>query len=166
MPKRKLPADAFENYFALGADRSYQAVADRYEVSKTAVANLAVKENWRHLVHERDRQVRESATKKASETLEQMQARHLTMIKAIQRKALEALRTMPLTTAMDAVRALDTSIKQERLVRGEPTDRSAVSVEEIIRREHDRWLIRGETKGDGSDAEPQDTGASARDDPA
>jgi hypothetical protein len=41
---------------------------------------------------------------------------------------------------MDAVRALDLAIKQERLVIGEPTDRSAVSVEDVIRREYDRWI--------------------------
>ena len=53
---------------------------------------------------------------------------------------------MPLSSAMDAVRALDSSVKQERLVRGEPTDRAAVNVEEVIRREYDRWMVSGKSK--------------------
>ena len=47
---------------------------------------------------------------------------------------------MPLDTAMNAVRALDISVKHERLIRGEPTDRAAVSVEDVVKREYDRWL--------------------------
>jgi len=46
------------------------------------------------------------------------------------------------------VRALDIAIKQERLVVGEPTDRTAVSVEEAIRREYARWMT---VDGDGAD---------------
>ncbi|MHC4946472.1 MAG: hypothetical protein ACYTG7_25965 [Planctomycetota bacterium] len=76
-----------------------------------------------------------------TETLEQMSERHIKVCKLIQGKALEALKSMPLSTAMEAVRALDLAIKQERLIRGEPTDRSAVNIEDVIRREYDRWLV-------------------------
>ena len=34
---------------------------------------------------------------------------------------------------MEAVRALDLAIRQERLIRGEPSDRTAISVEEVTR---------------------------------
>jgi len=51
---------------------------------------------------------------------------------------------MPLTTALEAVRALDLSIKQERLIRGEPTDRTSVSTEEIVRKEFDSWMVRSD----------------------
>ncbi len=44
-------------------------------------------------------------------------------------------------TAMDAVRALGISIREERVIVGEPSDRTAVSVEETIRREYDRWMV-------------------------
>jgi len=60
------------------------------------------------------------------------------------------LKSMPLSAAMDAVKALDLAIKQERLVRGEPTDRTA-SVEEVIKREYDRWLT-----ADGGEQEEND----------
>jgi len=57
-------------------------------------------------------------------------ARHLQTLRAIQVKALQALQVMPLDSGMDAVRALDTAIRQERVILGEPGERSAVSVEE------------------------------------
>ena len=53
---------------------------------------------------------------------------------------------MPLDTAMEAVRALDISIKQERVIRGEPADRTAVSVEDAIRTEYQRWLVSDEAE--------------------
>jgi hypothetical protein len=58
---------------------------------------------------------------------------------------------MPLQTAMEAVRALDVGIRQERLIRGEPSDRTAIQVEDVIRREYSRWMA---AAGD----EPEETG--------
>ena len=144
----KIGADAFEIYFSLGPDRSYQAVADHYGVSKRAVTKKATKENWQQRVLDRERKVSEAVEQKAVESLEQMSVRHIKVCKLIQRKALEALQSMPLTTAMDAVKALGLSVKQERLIRGEPTDRSAISVEDIIKREYERWMTVGADDGD------------------
>jgi hypothetical protein len=69
-----------------------------------------------------------------------MNQRHLKAMHIIQVRGLEALKTYPLTTAMDAVRAIEVGVKQERLIRGEPSDRTAVSVEEVIKREYQRWM--------------------------
>lgn len=137
----RIPPDALEYYLALGPDRSYQKVADHYGVSKRAVTKLAARERWQEKVVELERKARESAEKKALESLEGMNLRHLKSLKIVQGKALEALRSMPLTTAMEAVRALDMAIRQERLIRGEPSDRTAISVEEVIRREYERWML-------------------------
>jgi hypothetical protein len=149
----KIGIDAFEYYIALGPGRSYQAVADKYGVTKRAVTKKATLENWQQRIIDRERKAHEAMDKKAVETLEQMSARHLKVCKLIQRKALEALRSMPLTTAMEAVKALNLTIKQERLVRGEPTDRTA-SVEEVIKREYERWLTSDnpdDAKGEADD---------------
>ena len=45
MAQKKLPPDTFEFYYALGPGRSYRQVAEHFGVSKTAVANLAEREN-------------------------------------------------------------------------------------------------------------------------
>jgi hypothetical protein len=138
---RKIPPDAFGYYWSLGPERSYQAVADKYGTSKRAVTKVAAKENWSQRSMEIEKKAHEKTDEKLAESLDEMNGRHIKVCKLIQRKALETLKSMPLTTAIEAVRALDLAIKQERLVRGEPTDRSAVSVEDVIRREYDRWLV-------------------------
>ena len=60
-------------------------------------------------------------------------------------RAVEALRSYPLTNGMEAMRAAEMVIKLERLIHGEPTERNAVSVEELIKREYaelDGWRRR------------------------
>jgi hypothetical protein len=146
---RKIPPDAFDLYFGLGVRRTYQAVAEHYDVSRRAVTALAVREGWRQKMVDLERKARERGDTKVVETLEAVQAKHLKTLQVVLGKALEALRAMPLTTAMDAVRAIEMVIKQERLVRGEPGDRSAIDVEAIIRREQESWLVpvKDERKG-------------------
>lgn len=144
----RIPPDAFDLYVGLGADRSYQRVADEFGVSKRAVTKLAARERWQEHVVALERKAREGTEKRALESLEGMNLRHLKSLKVVQGKALEALRSMPLSTAMEAVRALDMAIRQERLIRGEPSDRTAISVEEVIRREYERWML-PEEGGDG-----------------
>ena len=84
-----------------------------------------------------------------------MNERHLKSARIVQGKALEALRGTPLETAMAAVKALDTGIRQERLIRGEPGERTAISVEETIRSEYERWM----TVSGGDGAEEGQVGA-------
>jgi hypothetical protein len=148
---KKLSPDAFAYYWSLGSVRSYQAVADKYGVSKRAVVSAAKTENWQQHILDMEKKAHDAVEKKMVETLEQMSERHIRVCKLIQGKALEALKSMPLSTAMEAVRALDLAIKQERLIRGEPTDRSAVNIEDVIRREYDRWLV-SEEEEVGKDA--------------
>lgn len=137
----RIPPDAFHYYLGLGPERSYQSVANRYAVSKRAVTKLATRDRWQDRVVELERKAREGAEQKALESLEAMNLRHLRSLKVVQGKALEALRSMPLSTAMEAVRSLDMAIRQERLIRGEPSDRTAISVEDVIKREYQRWML-------------------------
>lgn len=138
----KLSNDAFAFYIGLGAGRSYRAVADHFGVDKKTVIRRAATETWQQRIVEIDRKAREGSEQKVAESLEAMNDRHLKTLRAIQGKALEALRSMPITSASDAIRALVETMRQERLVRGEPSERTAVSVEDTIRREYDRWLAR------------------------
>ena len=143
----KLPKDAFDVYMSLGPARSYQAVADHFGVSKRAVTNRATKERWQQRATEIETKARQGAEQRLLETLEDMNARHLKSLRVVQARAIEALRGMPLESAMEAVRALDISIRQERLIRGEPSERTALQVEEVIKREYQRWMVE-----DGEDA--------------
>ncbi len=151
----KIPPDAFTFYFGLGSDRSYQAVADRYGVSKRSVTKLAVQENWQDRIATLGRKARENSDQRILETLEDMNGRHLKTLRVIQGKALETLKAMPLASAMEAVRALDMSIGKERIIRGEPSDRTVVSVEETIKREYERWMLT-DGSGEGNNGATED----------
>ena len=153
----KIPPDAFQYYLGLGPGRSYGAVAEKYHVTKRAVTKLASRENWQERIHDVERKARRASEEKAVESLEMMNDRHLKSLRVIQGKALEALKAMPLNSGMEAVRALDLAIRQERVVRGEPGDRTATTVEEKIRSEYEHWLLpqddddtQGETDDDES----------------
>jgi hypothetical protein len=139
---RKIPPDAFEQYFSLGPERSYEALAKSCGVSKRAVSKLATKERWQERLRELERKARERSDEKVLETLEDMSARHLKVLRFIQNKAIEALKSMPLDSAMEAVRAYHVSVEKERLIRGEPSDRTEMSLEEITKREMRTLLVR------------------------
>ena len=151
---RKLPKDAFDVYMSLGPARSYQAVADHFRVSKRAVTNRAAKENWQQRAAEIEAKARQGSEQRLVETLEDMNTRHLRSLRVVQARAIEALRGMSLESAMDAVRALDISIRQERLIRGEPSERTALQVEEVLKREYQAWMVGGETAADAEGEQP------------
>lgn len=153
MKRKRIPPDAFEIYMSLGPGRSYQAAADRLGVSKRAVTERAAKERWQEKVEQIEAKARQGAEQRMVETLEEMNSRHLKSLRLIQARAIEALRGMTLESAMDAVRALEISVRQERLIRGEPSERAAVQVEEVIRGQFSRWMT-----VDGSGPEGQEGG--------
>jgi hypothetical protein len=135
----RLPGEAFQHYLSLGAQRSYQAVADHFGVSKQAVTARATRERWQQRLAEIEAKARESGERRAIETLEELNERSLKMWMAVEKRALEALRTFQMSSAMDAVRSLDIAGKNIRLIRGEPTERTE-NLETIVRREYERWM--------------------------
>ena len=141
--RRKIPPEAYSYYLGLGQARSYEAVAKHYQVSKRAITNLARKESWQEKVAAADQQARARAVERAQESIEEINERHLKTAQLIQRKALEALRECTIVGAMDAVKALVLGVRDERLIRGEPTDRAELDVAEIVKRESQRWLKSG-----------------------
>lgn len=156
---KRIPPEAFDFYMSLGPTRSYEAVAAQYGVTKRAVTKAAKRDRWQDRAAGLEHKAREGADQKIQETLELMNLRHLKSLKVIQGKALEALRSMSLDSAMEAVRALDIAIRQERVIRGEPTDRTAINFEEIIRQEYTRWMKTETANGEGLGKEASHDGA-------
>jgi hypothetical protein len=163
--ERKIPSEAFDFYASLGAARSYQAVADKYSVTKQAITKCATRERWQSRLEAIEARARERSDQKAVESVEEMNQRHLKMLAVVERKALEALRNFPMATAMEAVRALEIAMRQTRLIRGEPTERSVTSIEETIRREYERWMVPSddERAGEPATSEQATPGASSDD---
>jgi hypothetical protein len=137
---KKIPPDAFEFYMSLGPGRSYQAVAVKYAVSKRAVVDLAKRERWQDRATDIEQKARQAAVEKTQETLEAVNARHLKVLRAVEGKAVEALMRMSITSPADVLRAIDLALRQERLILGEPSARTAVTVEDLIKREYQEWL--------------------------
>src|SRR5262249_23291913 len=138
---------------SLGPSRSYGAIAERFQVNKRSVAALAKREDWQGRIAAMEKKAKEAVDQKAAETLEAMKSRHLSVYQALQRKAIEALRSKSLDTGMDAVRALEVALEGERLIRGEPTERTAIEIEAKIRREHETLLLKPGEKDDWSGLE-------------
>lgn len=134
------PQGAFEEYVRLGPQRSYQAIAAHFGVSKRAVTKCAQREDWPARLDAIAEKAKQKTDESLVDVLGEMNTRHLRTCKVIQAKALETLRSMPLNTALAAVKALEMAMKHERLIHGEPTDRTANSVEELVRREYQQWL--------------------------
>lgn len=131
---KRVPKTAFEDYVAMGDDRSYSALARRYGVSRTAVANRARREDWQERLAEADARARQRAQEKAVNDLEEVYARHLKEVRFLQARALQVLKDQPPERGIRAASALAIAWKHELLLLGEPTERTA-SVEELIRHE-------------------------------
>jgi transposase-like protein len=138
----KVPPDAFETYVGLGPGRSYQALADKLGVHKRTIVRHAKKEKWTERLTSIQEQARTSTDKKLAETLEEQHARHLKLLRAMSVRAATALRDFPLTTGMEAMRAAELVIKLERLIAGEPGERSELSIEEVTREEIQSLLVK------------------------
>ncbi len=132
---RKIPLEAFYYYAEMGVDRSYQAVADHYGVSKVAVTKRAKKENWQGRLRELEQQAREELNKKTVETIQAVKARQLKATRFVQSRTLEVLKNTPGEKGLKAVAALNIAWKHELVLLGEASERTELSVEEITKSE-------------------------------
>ena len=146
---KKIPPEAFDFYVSLGPSRSYEAVADRFSVSKRSVTRHALKDGWQERLRTIETKARESSDQKTQETLEAIRTRHLKGLRFLQAKALEVLKNASIETASDAARVLTTALKEERVIIGEPSERTAVTIEDVIKREYARWMVPDEEEGNG-----------------
>ena len=133
--KSKIPTDAFDHYVAQGPGRSYQATAEHFQVSKCAISKRAKKEDWSGRLAKIEGVAREAGDKKLVETLGEMHDRHIALLRAVGMRVAEALRTHPLEDGMAAIRGVEMIIKMERLLAGEASKRTALTIEEITKRE-------------------------------
>lgn len=149
--KKKIPPDAFAFYMGLGPSRSYQLVAERYEVTKRAIAFCAEREHWQEKLAAEEKKARERAEKVASESVQSVTEKHLKVLRFIQGKSIEALKAMPIENAMDAVKAYTLSLDKERQLQGGNGGQAASVVEQITREEVRTLLTTKPVGTDGAD---------------
>jgi stress response protein YsnF len=141
MRKRKLTEDAFAYFVSLGSARRYKDVADHFKVSLRTVVTASKRENWPERLAKIERDAQANADLKLQETVEAMRLRHSKMLRAMATRAAKALQEYPLSTGMEGMKAAEMVIKLERLLAGEPTERTAMDIEKQIREEHERLLV-------------------------
>jgi hypothetical protein len=149
--KNKIPKDAFDYYVELGDGRSYQAVADHFLVSKRSVVKKAGREKWTEQLAEMNRISRQKTREKLQESHEERDFRHWTMVRAIAGRAAIGLKEFPLTSGMEAIKAAEVAIKLERLLAGDPNERSAIDIQEITKQEIRTLLTTKPVGADGPD---------------
>ncbi len=137
---KKIPTDAFDHYFSLGPGRSYQQVADRYGVTKRAVTALAKRESWQARLAEVEEKARVRLDEKKVDAAEAAHEQRLKALRLVLGKGIEGLRGMSIDSPRDAVQAIGLAVREIRVELGEPSDRTAISVEDTIRREYERWM--------------------------
>jgi len=116
----RLPIDAFAQFVAMGPQRSYAALARQLGVTKRSVSRLAVRDQWQERLDKIESDARIQLDAKLAESIQAVNSRHVKTARLIMAKGIEALRSMPLQSAMAAVKAIEIAIKVERLVLVEP----------------------------------------------
>ncbi len=138
--KKGLPVDAFDYYVSLGPGRSHQAVADRFAVHKRTVVRTADRENWAERLVKIEAEAREAADRQLAKDLGEMHLRHRKILTAMAGRAARALQEFSLTSGMEGIKAAALVIKLERLLAGEPTERTSFDLEQTIRREYETLM--------------------------
>jgi SOS-response transcriptional repressor LexA len=147
----KIPPEAFDFYVSLGHTRTYQQVADKYGVSRRGVQKVADRDDWGGRLDEIEREAQERSDKALSETVAEIRVRHLKMLKGMAGRAVKAISEHPLNTGMEGMRAAEIVIKLERLIAGEPSERTEHTIAEVTRQEIDRFLSPAGEAGDEED---------------
>lgn len=129
-----LPSDAFGRYVALGVGRTYLKLAQELGVSKRTIVRRAMAEGWRERLLRVEEEARRRTEERAVEDVVAIDEKHLKMARAIQARALEALRNAPLGNGTAAVRALDVAIRIERTIlgRNKPGATTGPSLAELL----------------------------------
>ncbi len=116
---RKVPVEeAFAFYVQLGGARSYSEVAKRFDVSKRSIVKIAKHDGWQQRIEEIEAKARQVADEKAANTLACVTEKHLKIVRALESKALGALRELRVESAGEAARILDAALRHERALLG------------------------------------------------
>jgi hypothetical protein len=151
LPHRVPQSEAFAMYCGLGHVRSYAAVARHYNVSTRAVLFLAKRYNWAVRLREIEAVAEERMREAQIQAVVEARERHLRSLRVLQGKALAGMRDQNARSLGEATRALESGIKLERLILGESTANTAVSVEERQQREVDQLVVNEDDDADVDD---------------
>lgn len=121
----------------MGHNRSISKVAREYHAKKKLRALMgrwSKKYRWVERARAYDEHLDAAGRKETREELEKMRKRHLTLSLSLQAKAAEKLKKLDgkKMRVSDAIKAIATGTKLERLTRGEPTEQVKGEIETTI----------------------------------
>ena len=104
-------------------DRNVTSLAKRLSKSRQLLVNWKQKYNWQERCIAWDKSLQEIEYKTAVKERKKMAKRHIAIAMSMQAKAVEALKQIDVSklNANEIIRLYDTSVKIERLSRGEAT---------------------------------------------
>lgn len=138
----KIPDNAFETYVAMGTERSYQALADKFGVDKRSISRLAAKERWVERLAKIQEEARAATDKKLVADLQAVREQQLREVRYLRAEAIKGMKNLSPEKAVKFASALSIAWKHELFLLGEPTDRQATTIEEITKREIQTLLLR------------------------
>jgi hypothetical protein len=112
----RIPTDAFDRYVALGAERTYAALAEQLGVSKRTIVRHAIADRWQERLAQVEREGRAKAEARLTESVAAVTERHLRTLRAVQHKALQALANAGMGTAAQAAATLIAAVRAERAI--------------------------------------------------
>jgi hypothetical protein len=145
---RKIPDDAFALYWAMGHERSYRVLAEQLGVSKRAITDKANAENWAARMQVIEAEVKERVDAKIKDEAVESQLRHRKLLRAVESRAAQAITEHPLRSCLEGIRAAEIAIKMQRVIEGEPGERTEVVVAATTKAEIDRLLERTDEPSD------------------
>src|SRR6185436_1165761 len=96
MAQRRIPHDAFDYYFSLGPERSYEKVASHFGFTKRAIVKVATREKWKVRLALVEGEAKAKADQKKAETLQLQKEQHLQALRLVLAKGVEGLRRVQL----------------------------------------------------------------------
>lgn len=127
-------AQAFEDYYNLGDDRSIRKLAEsnqKYIKSVSKLLKWSTEHGWQERVKARDRERAEDKRKKHDAEIQAMNERHAKIGTNLQLKGLGQLEELLKSggvNASEAIRMIKQGMDAERVARGEPTERTEQTV--------------------------------------
>jgi len=108
-------------------------VAKEYGISKSWINKRSTAENWVQQKKEYWDKTDAKTAEREIETIADMNIRHLREYRMIQGKGLKFIKDREFRQMRDAVSAVDTGIKGERTIKGEPTEKTDVHIKITVK---------------------------------
>lgn len=127
------PEAAFQTWAAMGAARSYSAVAREYGVADTTVLRLAKKGGWDKRLALIEAPARAESDERLRAAVKEMNERHIDVARDLVQKGADALCCLVPASVSEALRMIETGSKLERQAHGEPDSKKTLTIETILR---------------------------------